>query len=110
MTASSKNAQIARIGKTMRAIRAMKGLTQSEMAARLEISQNHLSNLENGKREPGILLLSRFSKLTQIPIDLFFILALEPSRLGEKKEALLADIQLLFSEIIDHGATADSKD
>ena len=46
-----------RLGKRIRALRMRKRWTQSEMAAYLGLSRGHISDLERGTREVGILTL-----------------------------------------------------
>jgi transcriptional regulator with XRE-family HTH domain len=45
------------LGKRIRALRQRKGWTQVEMAVHLGINRGHLSDLEMGKREIGLLML-----------------------------------------------------
>ena len=45
------------LGKRIRSVRKRKGWSQIEMAAYLGINRGHLSDLEAGKREVGILML-----------------------------------------------------
>lgn len=39
-----------RVGATIRALRRLAGVSQSELADRIEISSSHLSNIESGRR------------------------------------------------------------
>ena len=54
---SSANLLFAELGKRIRALRRRKGWSQIEMAAYLDINRGHLSDLERGKREIGLLML-----------------------------------------------------
>jgi transcriptional regulator with XRE-family HTH domain len=45
------------LGKRIRSLRRRKGWTQVEMAVHLGINRGHLSDLEAGKREIGLLML-----------------------------------------------------
>lgn len=45
------------LGKRVRSLRRRKGWTQVEMAVHLGINRGHLSDLEAGKREVGLLML-----------------------------------------------------
>ena len=54
---SSKNLVCVELGKRVRALRRRKGWTQVEMAVHLGINRGHLSDLEMGKREIGLLML-----------------------------------------------------
>ncbi len=59
---SSENVLCAELGKRIRSLRRRKGWTQIEMAAYLGINRGHLSDLEMGKREAGILMLQVIAK------------------------------------------------
>jgi transcriptional regulator with XRE-family HTH domain len=45
------------LGRRIRSLRRHKGWTQVEMAVHLGINRGHLSDLEMGKREIGLLML-----------------------------------------------------
>ena len=59
---SSPNLLCTELGKRIRLLRRRKGWSQIEMAVHLGISRNHLSDLERGKREAGILMLQTIAK------------------------------------------------
>jgi transcriptional regulator with XRE-family HTH domain len=54
---SSGNLVCVELGKRIRARRKRKGWTQVEMADYLGTNRGHLSDLETGKREVGLLML-----------------------------------------------------
>jgi transcriptional regulator with XRE-family HTH domain len=54
---SSRNLVCVELGKRIRALRMRKGWTQIDTAVHLGISRGHLSDLERGKREMGLLML-----------------------------------------------------
>jgi transcriptional regulator with XRE-family HTH domain len=54
---SSKNLVCVELGQRIRSLRKRKGWTQVEMAVHLGINRGHLSDLEMGKREVGLLML-----------------------------------------------------
>lgn len=59
---------------TLRAARINKGLTQKEAAILLKVSEESLSNYENGKTYPTVPLLKRIEKVYGIGYnDLFFL-------------------------------------
>lgn len=62
-------------------LREHKGITQSELARRLGMSRQAVSQLENGDRQAGLPMLERFSKVTSIPVSKML-------KLGETYEAL----------------------
>lgn len=66
---SSDNLVCIALGKRIRALRQSKGWTQVEMAVHLGISRNHLSDLERGKREIGLLMLQVIAKGLDTTMD-----------------------------------------
>jgi transcriptional regulator with XRE-family HTH domain len=54
---SGDHTLLVQLGRRIRTLRKRKGLTQTDMAVHLGISRGHLSDLERGKREAGIITL-----------------------------------------------------
>ena len=50
------------IGKNIRLMRIRHGISQSELAQRLDVSQTHMSNLEHGRVSVSLRVLLRFFK------------------------------------------------
>lgn len=48
---------MARLGKRIQSLRKRKGWTQIDMSVCLGINRGHISDIEHGKREPGIITL-----------------------------------------------------
>ena len=59
---SSKNQLCVQLGRRIRSLRTRKGWSQVEMAAYLGINRGHLSDIETGKRELGVLMLQVIAK------------------------------------------------
>ena len=57
------------LGEKIRQFRVSKGLTQSDFASQLRISQNHLSQIEHEKRKPSLDLLVIISKALECSIN-----------------------------------------
>ena len=51
------NALLVQIGKRIRLLRQQKGWTQTDMAVCLDMNRGHISDIEQGKREVGIITL-----------------------------------------------------
>jgi transcriptional regulator with XRE-family HTH domain len=66
---SSGNLLCIALGKRIRSLRRTKGWTQIEMAAYLGINRGHLSDLEKGKREIGILMLQVIARGLDTTMD-----------------------------------------
>lgn len=53
----------------IRELRNEKGLTQKEIAEKLNISQRAYSHYEKGENEPGIEMLIKMAELYSVPVD-----------------------------------------
>jgi DNA-binding XRE family transcriptional regulator len=49
--------------------RKYRGLTQSALAAQVDITQNYLSDVENGKRSGPVELWLKLSRALDVPVD-----------------------------------------
>jgi transcriptional regulator with XRE-family HTH domain len=54
---SKKHALLAAVGSRIRTLRKEKGWTQTDMAVSLDINRGHISDIESGKRELGLITL-----------------------------------------------------
>jgi transcriptional regulator with XRE-family HTH domain len=54
---STNHALLVEIGKRVRLLRQRKGWTQIDMAVALDMNRGHISDIEQGKREVGIITL-----------------------------------------------------
>lgn len=59
---SSKNQLLLAVGKRIRRLREKGGWTQIEFAVHLGMNRGHLSDIELGKREPGLLILQSIAQ------------------------------------------------
>lgn len=62
------------LNKALKIIRTFHDVSQSEMSGRLGISNSYLSEIESGKKQPSIEILTRYSESFEIPLSsiLFF--------------------------------------
>jgi transcriptional regulator with XRE-family HTH domain len=54
---SNKHALLVQLGKRVQTLRKKKGWTQTDMAVYLDLNRGHISDIELGKREVGIITL-----------------------------------------------------
>jgi transcriptional regulator with XRE-family HTH domain len=54
---SGNHALLVKLGKRIQALRKKKGWTQTDMAVYLDMNRGHISDIERGKREAGIITL-----------------------------------------------------
>lgn len=60
------------IGRRIRVLRTKRGWTQTMLADYAEITREHLSELENGKKEIGARTLKRIAQALGISLAAFF--------------------------------------
>lgn len=60
---------ISRIGKIIKEYRKKNGLTQFQLAERIEVSEFYISALETGARNPGRKALIKLANEMNVPID-----------------------------------------
>lgn len=59
------------VGRNVRAVRKARGMTQEELAERSGFSQQYISDLERGRRNPTIVSLYELAQaLGSTPVDL----------------------------------------
>jgi transcriptional regulator with XRE-family HTH domain len=54
---SGTNALLVQLGKRIQTLRREKGWTQTDLAVHLDMNRGHISDIERGKREAGIITL-----------------------------------------------------
>lgn len=74
----------------LRYYRLKKGMTQIEFAEKLGVTNNYISQIERGVKNPGFILARKISILLGQSIDKIFYLDLERNVL--KKEYMKGDI------------------
>lgn len=63
---------IEKLGKQIAKIRKSKGLTQAQLAEKIEVTQAYLGHIEQGIKSPSLEVLEKIAKVLAIPIkDLF---------------------------------------
>ena len=72
------------IGSTLKLLRVASDLKQSSLAKDLDVTANYLSLVENGKKEPSLTFLKKFSQRLNIPLGYFLWIALEDISLPEE--------------------------
>lgn len=70
-------------GRAIRIVRTARGLTKSQLAARLSIGASYLSLIEAKKREPSLSVLEEISNALRVPPHLMTLLASDASDLDD---------------------------
>lgn len=72
---------IMNIGRAIRLCRIQKGISQSELAERANISVSYLSLLERGKRDPNFSTVESISSALNIPLSILVFLSSDEDEL-----------------------------
>jgi transcriptional regulator with XRE-family HTH domain len=92
------------LGSAVKRMRAAAGFSQKDFAARLDLSQSYLSQIESDRREPTIPLVRRMAGELGVPSVILFAAALSrPSAMPEEQRKKLSAImdQLIEAAGID---------
>ena len=57
------------IGKNIRRFRVAKGMTQQQLADKLYVTRSTLSNYENGRRHPNLIIAILIADFFQVSLD-----------------------------------------
>lgn len=58
-----------RIEYLLKEIRKSKNMTLKELSIKSGVSNSHLSDIENGKKEPGFFIMARIAKALDVKTD-----------------------------------------
>jgi transcriptional regulator with XRE-family HTH domain len=88
------------LGRAIKLMRTASGIRQKEIAARIGVTSNYLSLVENGKREPSVSFLKQLARTLSVPVSLFFLW--EEGETGPPKKSvgqlrsLLAQLEAMY--------------
>lgn len=88
------------VGGTLKKLRELYGLSQTELARRLEITQAHLSLVEKGDRTLHQSVLERASKVFGMPLSVFLLLAMTEDEVAPEKRKLFRETQPAINELL----------
>lgn len=63
---------LALFGRTVRRLRKQHGLSQEALALRAGMHLNHVSSIERGERNPGVLSVLKIAKALDVPVTALF--------------------------------------
>lgn len=89
------------IGKTIRMIRAKRGLTQGELATRARISVAYLSLIERNARTPNLEVLEELAAGLDVPPNILLLLAGDLSALEQVDRVLAERLSLIALKLIE---------
>ena len=84
-----------RLGRRLQRLRRLRGLTQEQLAERIDINPKYLSSVERGEENPTLDLFLRLAEGLQVELPALFQYAQEGesrARLRQHVERLVADL------------------
>ena len=89
------------IGERMRNARKRAGLTQAEVAEKMDLSINYVSDLENGKKNMSLITIASLCQCYQLSAD-YFLFGIEKSENELTLEEILTYISTLSTPMLHH--------
>lgn len=94
-----------KLGSVVRQLRTRSGMSQKELAGRLDVDPTYVSHLEANRREPSIKLLRRIASELEIPAGMLLALVIWE----DLPEAERARYEALISRLVDVALVAQLK-
>jgi transcriptional regulator with XRE-family HTH domain len=96
------------INEALRLIRVFNDLKQFELAARLDVSKSHISEIESGIKTPSLDLIERYATEFRMPVSsiMFFAEELPSAKRGEKFRTKIAANVLSLLNFIEKKSDA----
>lgn len=96
------------IGQTLKVLRTAAQLKQTTLAARLGVTTNYLSLVENDHREPSLSFLKKFAGVLDIPLGYLLWVVLD-DRPADDTIAVREQMDELLSTLTRHRRYASSE-
>lgn len=90
---------IEKIGNRIRRLHKNQGMTQAQLAMKLNISDRHLRRIEAGEKGPSIDILIEIATLFNISLDYIIVGKQPQSDLKKKLFALIQSLSVLADEL-----------
>ena len=84
-----------RLGRRLQRLRRLRGLTQEQLAERIDINPKYLSSVERGEENPTLDLFLRLAEGLQVELPALFQYAQE----GESRERLRQHVERLVADL-----------
>lgn len=94
------------IGRAIRFARAARGISQQQLAGRVDISPSYLSLVETGRKDPSIQLIRAIAKGLRISEDVLFLTAIDYESIrAADVDTLAALAEQLLATAVRQGST-----
>lgn len=97
------------IGHALRELRRRKNVTQAELAARSDISQAYLSQVENNKKDATLTTLERISVALGVPLAVLFFMAMEEGDVAAAKREAYGVLAPPLRHLVDIVLTGEDE-
>ena len=88
------------VGQAIRMCRTRRGVSQTDLAHRVDCSVSYLSMLENNKRDPTLSTLTKTAHGLNVPMGILFFLAADREELGGMDKDLAGDLARTALELL----------
>lgn len=88
------------IGEAIKKLRKEMQLSQKDFAAKCNITQPYLSQIENNKKIPNFNIIEQISKQASIPIPVILFLSIETKDVNEDKKEIYEILKPTISKFI----------
>jgi len=90
------------LGRAIRAVRQLRGMSQADLAVGADVSSSHISQIEAGKRDPSVGLVSRIASTLGITTSVLMLIATDQDDFpADKREIGEALAELVRRELYD---------
>lgn len=99
------------IGKAIRKLRKLQGISQQDLAARADITPSFLSLVEKEKRRPSLVVTARIAEALGVSAEVLIWEAVElPSSLSDEERRVCDFAKLVVRRVYESaGRTADNR-
>lgn len=88
------------IGNAIKEARKLKGVSQKELIEKLEISQTHMSLVENNQVETSLKLIKSVSSALNIPVALIFFYSISENDVAPEKRGVFNMMKPMLDSIV----------
>jgi len=88
------------VGQAIKMCRTRRGVSQTDLAHRVDCSVSYLSMLENNKRDPTLSTLTKIAHGLNVPIGILFFLAADREELAGMDKELAGDLARTALELL----------
>ena len=99
-----------KLGAAIKDARKRAGLRQGDLAARTDLTQSYLSQIESGKKEPHLSKLRRIADVLEIPVQVLLFFSMEPGDIKPEQREAYSRIYPRFRKILEREFSGAGKD